>query len=134
MGRGLLPIAIRASHSQSVLETGLTIASIPSGVLLGVFLLGVLTQQTARTRRHGGRGGGAGGDSLCLAWHAHRVHLVCADRDAGHVSAAMRRLVWATIVPSSVERDETRNRQTRTASTVRTTRVKLVSNDDPAPN
>jgi solute:Na+ symporter, SSS family len=41
----LLPIAIQASHSQSVLETGLTIASIPSGVLLGVFLLGVLTRK-----------------------------------------------------------------------------------------
>jgi SSS family solute:Na+ symporter len=42
-GAVLLPIAIRASQSRSVLEAGLTIASIPSGVLLGVFLLGVLT-------------------------------------------------------------------------------------------
>ena len=42
-GVGMLPIAIRASHSRSVLEAGLTIASIPSGMLLGVFLLGVLT-------------------------------------------------------------------------------------------
>jgi Na+/proline symporter len=41
----LLPIAIRASQSRSVLEAGLTIASIPSGVLLGVFLLGVLTRK-----------------------------------------------------------------------------------------
>jgi Na+/proline symporter len=41
----MLPIAIRASHSQSVLETGLTIAAIPSGVLLGIFLLGVLTRK-----------------------------------------------------------------------------------------
>jgi Na+/proline symporter len=41
----LLPIAIQASHSQSVLEAGLTIASIPSGMLLGVFLLGVLTKK-----------------------------------------------------------------------------------------
>jgi Na+/proline symporter len=39
----MLPIAIRASQSRSVLEAGLSIASIPSGVLLGVFLLGVLT-------------------------------------------------------------------------------------------
>jgi Na+/proline symporter len=44
-GLVLLPIAIEASHSRSVLETGLTIASIPSGVLLGVFLLGVLTRK-----------------------------------------------------------------------------------------
>jgi SSS family transporter len=42
-GVAMLPIAIRASQSRSVLEAGLTIASIPSGVLLGVFLLGVLT-------------------------------------------------------------------------------------------
>ena len=41
----MLPIAIRASQSQSVLEAGLSIASIPSGVLLGVFLLGVLTRK-----------------------------------------------------------------------------------------
>jgi SSS family solute:Na+ symporter len=41
----LLPIAIRASQSRSVLEAGLSIASIPSGVLLGVFLLGVLTRK-----------------------------------------------------------------------------------------
>ena len=42
-GAIMLPIAIRASQSRSVLEAGLSIASIPSGVLLGVFLLGVLT-------------------------------------------------------------------------------------------
>ena len=41
----MLPIAIRASQSRSVLEAGLSIASIPSGVLLGVFLLGVLTSK-----------------------------------------------------------------------------------------
>jgi len=41
----LLGIAIAARHSQSVLEAGLTIASIPSGMLLGVFLLGVLTRK-----------------------------------------------------------------------------------------
>ncbi|HUP04367.1 MAG TPA: sodium:solute symporter [Bryobacteraceae bacterium] len=41
----MLPIAIRASQSQSVLETGLTIAAIPSGMLLGIFLLGVLTKK-----------------------------------------------------------------------------------------
>ena len=44
-GAAMLPIAIRASQSQSVLEAGLTIASIPSGVLLGIFLLGVLTKK-----------------------------------------------------------------------------------------
>ena len=44
-GAVLLPIAIRASQSRSVLESGLSIASIPSGVLLGVFMLGVLTRK-----------------------------------------------------------------------------------------
>jgi Na+/proline symporter len=45
-GLVLLAIAIEASrHSKSVLEEGLTIASIPLGMLLGVFLLGVLTKK-----------------------------------------------------------------------------------------
>jgi len=55
-GAVLLPIAIRASQSHSVLEAGLTIASIPSGVLLGIFLLGVLT----RKPREGAAMAGAG--------------------------------------------------------------------------
>ncbi len=43
-GAVLLGIAVAAGHlSKSVLEAGLKIASIPSGMLLGVFLLGVLT-------------------------------------------------------------------------------------------
>ena len=41
----LLAIGIMARHWGSVLEAGLTIASSPSGALLGVFLLGVLTTQ-----------------------------------------------------------------------------------------
>jgi len=41
----LVGIAYAARHSHSVLEAGLTIASIPSGALLGVFLLGVLTRR-----------------------------------------------------------------------------------------
>jgi len=44
-GLVLLAIAIAARHSHSVLEAGLTIGSIPSGALLGVFLLGVLTKK-----------------------------------------------------------------------------------------
>ena len=41
----LVGIAYAARHSRSVLEAGLTIAAIPSGALLGVFLLGVLTRR-----------------------------------------------------------------------------------------
>jgi solute:Na+ symporter, SSS family len=41
----LLGSPYAARHSRSVLEAGLTIASIPSGALLGVFLLGVLTRR-----------------------------------------------------------------------------------------
>jgi solute:Na+ symporter, SSS family len=44
-GAILLVIAIGARHSKSVLEAGLTIGSIPAGALLGVFLLGVLTNK-----------------------------------------------------------------------------------------
>ena len=41
----LVGIAYWARHSHSVLEAGLTIAAIPSGALLGVFLLGALTRR-----------------------------------------------------------------------------------------
>lgn len=44
-GLVLLAIAVAARNSKSVLEAGLTIGSIPSGALLGVFLLGVLTRK-----------------------------------------------------------------------------------------
>ena len=45
-GAVLLIIAIAAAVlSKSVLEAGLKIASVPSGVLLGVFLLGILTKR-----------------------------------------------------------------------------------------
>ena len=45
-GAVMLGIAIGARYSRkSVLETGLTIGSVPSGALLGVFLLGVLTRK-----------------------------------------------------------------------------------------
>src|SRR5258706_444843 len=44
-GLVLLGIGIAARNSKSVLEAGLTIASIPFGALLGVFLLGVLTKK-----------------------------------------------------------------------------------------
>lgn len=44
-GLVLLGIGLMARRWGSVLEAGLTIASIPSGALLGVFLLGVLTRK-----------------------------------------------------------------------------------------
>lgn len=44
-GLVLLAIGILARHVKSVLEAGLTLASIPFGALLGVFLLGVLTKR-----------------------------------------------------------------------------------------
>ncbi len=45
-GAVLLAVAIGARYStKSVLESGLTIGSIPAGALLGVFLLGVLTRK-----------------------------------------------------------------------------------------
>jgi solute:Na+ symporter, SSS family len=48
-GLALFAIAFVARHSQSVLEAGLTIGSIPAGALLGVFLLGVLTKKPRET-------------------------------------------------------------------------------------
>jgi SSS family transporter len=62
-GAVMLPIAIRATQSRSVLEAGLSIASIPSGVLLGVFLLGVLT---TRPREGAAMAGAAAGLAAIL--------------------------------------------------------------------
>jgi SSS family solute:Na+ symporter len=45
-GGVLAAIALVASHWGSVLESGLSIASVTLGILLGVFLLGVLTKRT----------------------------------------------------------------------------------------
>ncbi|MDP9172208.1 MAG: sodium:solute symporter, partial [Acidobacteriota bacterium] len=44
-GAVLAAIALVASHWGSVLESGLSIASVTLGILLGVFLLGVLTRK-----------------------------------------------------------------------------------------
>jgi SSS family solute:Na+ symporter len=44
-GGVLAAIAMVASHWGSVLESGLSIASVTLGILLGVFLLGVLTKR-----------------------------------------------------------------------------------------
>ena len=56
LGAGAARHRVGARHSKSVLEAGLTIGSIPLGALLGVFLLGVLTESPRRDRGHRGRG------------------------------------------------------------------------------
>jgi len=53
-------MAIVARHSHSVLEAGLTIASIPWGALLGVFLLGVLTRKPRESAAMAGMVAGLG--------------------------------------------------------------------------
>ena len=45
----LFLVGLVARHVGSVLEAGLTIASILYGSLLGVFLLGLLTKRSSRT-------------------------------------------------------------------------------------
>jgi len=65
-GLVLLAIAIVARNSRSVLEAGLTIGSIPSGALLGVFLLGVLTK---RPREGAAMAGVAAGLAAILYIH-----------------------------------------------------------------
>jgi solute:Na+ symporter, SSS family len=62
----LLAIGIAARHSKSVLEVGLTIASIPFGALLGVFLLGILTR---RPREMAAIAGTVAGLATVLAVH-----------------------------------------------------------------
>jgi solute:Na+ symporter, SSS family len=45
----LFALALASRHGGKVLETGLTIASLAYGGLLGVFLLGVLTKRATQT-------------------------------------------------------------------------------------
>src|SRR5450631_831081 len=65
-GGVLLAIAIQARYSKSVLETGLTIGSIPMGALVGVFLLGVLTR---KPREGAAIAGVAAGLSMVIGIH-----------------------------------------------------------------
>ena len=62
----LLGIGIASRHSHSVLEAGLTIASIPFGALLGIFLLGILTE---KPREAAGIAGVVAGLAAVLAVH-----------------------------------------------------------------
>jgi len=67
-GVALLAIAVVARYSKrSVLETGLTISSIPSGALLGVFLLGVLTRKPRENAAMAGMAAGLTAVAL-VAW------------------------------------------------------------------
>ena len=77
----LLPIAIAARHSRSVLEAGLTIASIPMGALLGVFLLGVLTRRPREGAAMAGVAAGTLHRGRHPLLHTHRLDLVRPDRD-----------------------------------------------------
>ena len=84
-GAVLLTIAIAARHSQSVLEAGLTIGSIPMGALLGVFLLGVLTR---KPREGAAIAGVASGLATVVGIHFYtpdRLDLVRPDRHRHHL-------------------------------------------------
>ena len=81
----LLAIAIGARHSQSVLEAGLTIGSIPFGALLGVFLLGVLTKKPREGAAIAGVVVRPGRRPLRPLRDPYRLDLVRADRDHRHL-------------------------------------------------
>jgi SSS family transporter len=75
-GAVLLSIGLRARHWGSVLESGLSIASIPYGALLGVFLLGVLTRRVRENAAIAGMMAGLGcmiyvkfGTSIAFTWY-----------------------------------------------------------------
>jgi SSS family solute:Na+ symporter len=76
-GVALLWIGILARQWGSVLEAGLAIASIPFGALLGVFLLGTLTQRVRENEAIGGMLAGLAtiayvrfGTSIAWSWYA----------------------------------------------------------------
>jgi Na+/proline symporter len=60
----LAAIALLASQWGSVLESGLSIASVTLGILLGVFLLGVLTKRPGENSAIAGVVAGA----IAMAW------------------------------------------------------------------
>ena len=63
-----------------MLEAGLSIASITLGMLLGVFLLGVLTKRVQEKAAIAGVPSRAGWSFFTSNLYAHRVDLVRADR------------------------------------------------------
>ena len=76
----LLGIGIVARQWGSVLEAGLTIASIPFGALLGVFLLGVLTRGVKEPEAIAGVVAGLAAVIYVRFANADRLDLVRADR------------------------------------------------------
>ena len=76
----LVAIGMLARHWGSVLESGLSIASVTLGLLLGVFLLGVLTRRVSEWAAIAGSVSRARCRTLCKIRDPHRLDLVCIDR------------------------------------------------------
>ncbi len=92
-GGVLAAIAVVASHWGSVLESGLSIASVTLGILLGVFLLGVLTKRPGENAAVAGVIAGSDGDAFREIRNDDSVYLVGADRKRGDIRRGVSGLV-----------------------------------------
>ena len=79
-------VALLARHWGSVLEAGLSIASILYGSLLGVFLLGLLTRRVGENAAMCAMSAGLMLDALHQVRHADRLDVVRSDRHLGDIS------------------------------------------------
>ncbi len=84
-GAVLFGVALLARHWGSVLEAGLSIASILYGSLLGVFLLGLLTRRVGRTGSDVRHVRGSGADAIYQVRDAYRLDVVRGHRQHGHL-------------------------------------------------
>ena len=93
-GGVLAAIALVASHWGSVLESGLSIASVTLGILLGVFLLGVLTKRPGENAAIAGVIAGAAVDVLRQVRNDDPVHVVGIDRKLRDVRRGLPGVIY----------------------------------------
>ncbi len=95
-GGALFVIGLFARHVPSVLEAGLTIASVLYGSLLGVFLLGLLTKSVRENAAIVGMLAGLVTMIVHLQVHEHCFYLVRSDRNGGDIWGRLSgaSLVW----------------------------------------
>ena len=86
----LFLVGLVARHVGSVLEAGLTIASILYGSLLGVFLLGLLTKRVQQNSAMIAMIAGLAADDLHSLRDQHRLHLVRRDRNRRNIFDRLR--------------------------------------------
>jgi len=95
LGLVLFGIGLLARHWGSVLEAGLSIASVDStAACWAFFLMGVLTRRGAGTSRHRRHAGRPGGHDLHTVLHSGSLDLVRVHRHQRHLPRRIRALAF----------------------------------------